>query len=113
MSTNLITQFPKLEIVANASTNKIRLLFLKEFSRDLNFFKAVRELIKNAANKNIKFDHQQKKKLNKHGATLKKFMHKKLSKNTKVKLVCQTGTGWFIPLALPLAAKLLTDLLKK
>lgn len=111
MSSNLISQFPKLEIVAQAKSAKARKLLLKEFSRDPRFFKAVRELVKNTVKKTIKLKDAEKKKLKKYSNVLQAIMKKKTSNKRKEKLMCQTGTGVFIPLVLPIVSTLLAELL--
>lgn len=110
MSANLREQFPKLEMIAAAKKQKTRRALLEAFADDDNFFKAVRELVKNTVKKNIKITEKQRKKLIRYKSLLFSIFNKKTSKKRRRKLMIQTGTGVFIPLILPLAAAVISSL---
>ena len=112
MSANLIEQFYKLELITNTKSLKARKLLLSEFSRDVKFCKAVREVVKNTKNQKLKLSDKQKQKINKY----KKLLHSILEKTSpkkRQKLMCQSGTGIFLPIVVPLVATLLSHLLSK
>lgn len=110
MSANLRSQFPKLEMVARAKKPSIKKALLEAFSDDEQFFKAVRELVKNTVKKNIKLSSNQRKKLVRYKSLLLDIFKKKISKKRRRRLMMQTGTGVFIPLILPLAASIISSL---
>lgn len=112
MSSNLKCQFLKLEIVAGLKSTKARKIILSEFSKDVNFCKAVRELVKNTVKKNIKLTESQKKKLRRYRSVLEGILKKKTSHKRRQALMCQTGTGVFLPIVVPIVASLLSELLK-
>lgn len=111
MSKNLRSQFPKLELVAEAKP-KYRKVLLEMFAGDPLFYKAIRELVKNTINKNISLNDEEKKRLRRYKRHLISFGKKNKSPRKRRNLVLQTGTGVFIPLILPLASAIISSLIK-
>lgn len=112
MSENLRKQFPKLEVLSQLKSIKRRISLLKEFSEDPNFCKAVREIVKNTLNKNIKVSHSDKVKLRRYKAVILGIGKKQKTKGKLKGLVQQSGTGVFLPIVVPLVAAALGELLK-
>ena len=113
MSENLKKQFPKLQIIASIQSLKGRKLLLKEFSSDPDFCKAVREIVRNTLQKNVKIHEADKKRLLKYREVLISLGKKQKSTKKEQQLVQQTGTGIFLPIVIPLVAQLIGHLLKQ
>ena len=112
MSANLRTQLEKLMIVAAEKTMDKRITLLKAFANDPKFFKAVRELAKNTINKNITLNKQQRAKLISHQKVIRSLVKKKTSIKQKRRLLIQKGTGFFLPLIVPLAVAIISKLVE-
>jgi adenine-specific DNA methylase len=112
MSSNLIKQWPKLQLVCGIKNVKSRKIILSEFSRDKDFCSAVRELVKNTVNKNIKLSVNDKTKLRKQRKILLGILAKRTAHKRKRRLINQTGSG-FLPIVIPLVAQLIGELINK
>lgn len=112
MSDNLKKQFPKLEVLSQVKSNKRRQSLLKEFSEDPKFCQAVREIVKNTLNKNIKVSQSDKVKLQRYKAVILGIGKKHKTKGKLKRLVQQSGTGIFLPIVVPLVAAVLSELFK-
>lgn len=112
MSENLIKQFPKLEIISQIPNLRRRKTLLKEFSEDPNFNKAIKEIVRNTLQKNIKIAESDKVKLRKYKSVILGLAKKQKTKGKVKNLVQQTGTGIFLPIVIPLVAAALEHLLR-
>lgn len=113
MSRNLKSQFPRLEMISKMKSPKARQLMLKEFSQDRCFCKAVREIVKNTLKRNITIPEKSKAKLVKHKKLILALAEKRKSKSKTRQLVQQSGTGFFLPLVIPLVASVIGELFNK
>lgn len=112
MSDNLEKHFPKLELISKVKCKKARRIILKDFCQDPTFCKAVREIVKNTINRNVKLSENDKSKLRKHRTILLGIVNKKRNKKRTKELVQQIGSGLFLPIGIPAVASLLYDALK-
>lgn len=112
MSDNLKEQFPKLELLCNVKRRKLRHELLRVLSRDDNFRKAVREITRNTLNRNVRIGDKEKKKLTRYRRTIIALGQKGKNKRSEQRVICQTGTGIFLPIVVPLVADLLYNILK-
>lgn len=113
MSQNLLKNFSKLEIISQLKNLKTRKLLLAEFSEDDSFCKAIREIVRNTINKNIKLQDKDKKKLKKYKKVILALARKRKSKKSTKALMQQSGTGIFLPIVIPLVASIIGDLLSR
>lgn len=114
MSENLRSQFGKLELISQIKSLQARKIVLKEFSNDKRFCKAVRELVRNAINKNVAFTRQERARLIKYKKLFIDLARRKQKNKEKSRrLVYQTGTGVFLPIVVPLVAQLIASLIAK
>jgi ribosomal protein L19 len=113
MSDNLQKQMPKLEIISQLKSLKARKLVLAEFSNDDQFCKAIREIVRNTINKNVKLSEQEKKRLRKYKKVIVALGNKRKDKKKTKALLQQTGTGIFLPIVVPLVATVIKELLSK
>lgn len=113
MSENLKRHFPRLLVIASLKSLRIRKMVLKEFCKDDSFVKAIREIVRNALKKNIPFTTAQKRKLVRYKDTIIALSKKRKNNKRTQQLVCQTGTGVFLPIVIPLVASLLQGLLAR
>lgn len=111
MSEKLKSQFPTLELISKIKSLKTRKLVLKEFSKNDDFCSAIREIVTNATKKNIPFTMSEKRKLKKYKSCILGLTKKRKDKKKTRDLICQTGTGVFLPIVVPLVASLLSNLL--
>lgn len=110
MSDNLRKQFPRLEIISQVKRLRVRKLLLEEFSHDPNFCKAIREIVRNALKKNIRFTDKDRKRLAKYRKVIIGLSKKHKSEKRMRSYVKQTGTGVFLPLVIPLVASIISEL---
>lgn len=112
MSENLKQQFPKLELLSKIKQKKLRQTLLRVLSKDEAFCKAVREITKNTLKRNIKLSDREKKRLFRYRKTILALVHKSNNNLIQRRAICQTGTGIFLPIVVPLVADLLYNILK-
>lgn len=110
MSENLKRQLPRLEIISQVKRLRVRKLLLEEFSADPMFCKAIREIVRNALKRNIKFSAKDKRRLAKYKKVITGLSKKYKNEKRTQSLVKQTGTGIFLPLVVPLVAAIISQL---
>lgn len=113
MSSNLMSQFYKLELISGIKSLKARKILLAEFSSDDKFCKALREIVRNTVNKNVVLPTKTKTRLRRYRHLILQLQKKKMSNKRRRKMYSQTGTGVFIPLVVPIIAELFSSLLSK
>lgn len=113
MSENLRKHFPKLEVISQVKSLKSRKKIIQDFSNDPTFCDAVREIVRNTFNKNIKVTDADRKKLLKYRGMLMSLNRRQKCRKRVKKLIQQTGTGIFLPIVIPLVSTLLAELFRK
>lgn len=114
MSNNLKTEFHKIQTLGAITNSKLRQRLLNEFSKDINFCRAVREIVLNVRDKNVTIAPRHRKRLTrKHLHTLSCLCQKQKSKRRFQTLVRQTGRGFFLPIVIPLVAEVIRSLVTK
>lgn len=114
MSENLIAEFHKFQALAGIKNARLRQSLLNEFSKDLNFCRAIREIVLNVRDRNVKLSPKQRQKISaKHQHTLTCLCKKQKSKRQFQSLVKQTGRGFFLPIVIPLVAEVIRSLISK
>lgn len=113
MSDNLKSQFFKLELISQLSSLKARKLLLSEFSKDIKFCKAVREIVKNTVRRNVRVGERDKRKLVKYKSLLLSLAKRQKNHDKMRRMIQQTGTGVFLPIVIPLVASLISSLVSK
>jgi hypothetical protein len=114
MSSNLKKHLNKLLVICEIKKPTLRRAILRQFSEDKTFCKAIREIMKNIANKNIvkKLKEAEKRQLRKCGRLIVKLLKKRLSHKRQKQLVEQTGSGPLLPLILPIVAEIIGTLIQ-
>lgn len=113
MSKTLRSQFYKLELLSQLKSATSRKILLKEFSGDVNFCKALREIAKNTVKQNIKLSQSERRRLKRYKKMILAVSKKSRSKRKTKALVEQVGKGLFLPVVVPLVASLIAESLKK
>lgn len=114
MSENLKTEFHKIQTLASISNARLRQNLLNELSKDLNFCRAVREIVLNVRDRNVTLTPQQRRRITaKHQHTLSCLCRKQKNKRRFKTLVKQTGRGFFLPIVIPLVAEAIRSLVTK
>ena len=113
MSNILIENWKKIQFISEIKSIKLRKQVLKEFSRDENFCKAVKEIAANIVNKNVKLGEKEKRKLKKHKKCIMCLAGTHKSKKKVQSAIQQTGTGIFLPVVIPLIAEAISHLITK
>ena len=114
MSENLRSQFPKIQALGAVTSSKLRQRLLDEFSKDINFCRAVREIVLNVRDKNVKISPKHRQKITaRHRHTLSCLCEKQRSKRKFRSLVKQTGRGFFLPIVIPHVAEVIRSLVTK
>lgn len=113
MSTNLKRQLPKLEVVSQIRNSKLRQHVLFELAKDKAVCSAIREIMKNVKSGNIKLTDRQKNQVKKHRKVILEILKRRQRLGKKRQLVVQTGSGFLLPLLIPLVAEAVGALISK
>jgi tRNA nucleotidyltransferase/poly(A) polymerase len=109
ISARLKKVFTILKLISEEKSPTARKKLLLKFSKNKEFFLALKELAVNCLEGNIKLSETAKKKLQKHKRLIRTLAAKKSTKN-RSKLVVQSGG--LLPFLIPAAATTLGALLK-
>lgn len=110
MSKLLQKYWHRLEIIASIKRKQLRRELLKEFSKDEDFCKVLRELARNTVNRNIPLKRFHVRQLQSHKRTILALSKKKTKKSVRKKAIVQSGG--FLPVLIPIVASLLGELLR-
>lgn len=113
MSTNLRANFYKLELISQLKNPKARKVLMTEFSKDVGFCKAVREIVKNTVKRNVRVSDRERTRLLKYKNLILSIAKKQKDHKRTRKLVQQTGTGVILPILVPLVAAIISSLTSK
>lgn len=114
MSDNLKAEFHKILTLASIPNARLRQTLLNELSKDLNFCRAIREIVLNVRDRNVKLSPKQQRRITtRHQHTLTCLCMKQKSKRRFKTLVKQTGRGFFLPIVIPLVAEVIRNLVSK
>lgn len=104
--------WPYLEVFNSIACAKTRKAILKEFSKDPNFCKLLRQVAKNTLRKNFEIDSPSIKKLRKQKKSIIKLTKKYKNRRQSQKVIVQRGSG-FLPLVIPLLAQVIGSLINE
>lgn len=100
---------PEFQVLAKVESQKLREDLLKEFSRNPDFCRCVRELVKNAVKLNLPLTKSEKKVLDQHQKVVKGVLSKR--RQTSRRFIKQSGG--FLPILVPILATLLGEIVAK
>lgn len=113
MSTNLKRQLPKLQVVSQIQNPKLRQRVLLELAKNKAICSAIREIMKNVKSGNIKLTDRQKNQVKKYRKLILEILKRRQGVTKKRQLVVQTGSGFLLPLLIPLVAEAVGALISK
>lgn len=85
---------------------------LDDYADDPHLYSSLREIMKALQKKRIPLTKKDKKKLMKEGKTISSILKKGNDVKTKRKLVMQTGSGFILPILIPLVAEVVREIIQ-
>lgn len=110
MSAKLRKQWDRLQIIANAKSKKTRIELIKQFSSEIDFVVAIREICKNIVNRNIPLSPKQVRRLKEHKRDILYLTQRTVNTPAYRRRVNQVG-GW-LPIILPLVATVIGEIIR-
>ena len=112
MSKNLRKCMKTMQHLDGLSKGPLRKIFLEEMAKKDCFFEAIYEIIDNIRHKNLNIPPSKRSELRKCIKTMEEIHKHPKRRHRREKLVKQIGSGFFLPIVLPILTTVISELIQ-